>query len=52
MISNAISFILLSILAMLYAFRCSVKNDENKYMKINNEKDKENLNMNINEGIN
>ena len=52
MISNAISFILLSILAMLYAFRCSVKKDENKYMKINNEKDKENLNMNINEGIN
>ena len=55
MISNAIIFILLSIIAGLYNFPPSCVKIENKandlYQKLNNEKD-EILNMNINEGIN
>ena len=55
MISNAIIFILLSIIAGLYNFPPSCVKIGNKandlYQKLNNEKD-EILNMNINEGFN
>jgi uncharacterized protein with PQ loop repeat len=56
MLSNAISFILLTILAALYSFPppSCIKNEntiKENYKKINKEKD-EVLNMNINEGIN
>ena len=52
MMSNAISFILLGILAALYGFNYTGNKDKSEYVNLDINNDDDNENENINEGIN